>query len=645
MVPVAGQGLETFDNLELSGTSYADGSFVGQDGITWTYVQCRGDMAIDGKAIMIGRNRDDQSHFYSSTISGGIGTLSFDYMQAYSTDVNLNVLVNDNVVATVTTSGEQNQPKESGEITVNVAGDFVIKFINVNNGDGQVVVDNIQWTAYDGSSAGELSNFQLSSYDLQTGEDVELSWEAEGVEKIDFQLWDEDAQTWEDIEGLTDIDASLGSISFTIPLSATDDDNVKLRIVDASNSAVFAESDPVKITDVHFTDVYLTYPEDAATDLKTDLFVISDDGQLSLQSIIIGFAEEVEANTGTANLYKTEDDELVKSWDVQSDIQIYDQVVVVMTIGENLEANTQYRVEIGEGVLVDKSAAQNENSAISWTFTTGADDSFYTISEIRGEQEEAPLMLDETVMTSGVVTGIYGTSGFFIQDGTDPWSGIYVYDPDWTESVTVGDSVVMVGTVSEYNDLAQLQNLVHLEVVSQGHSFEPVVVTLPFTEQWEGMLIKVENVAYTDADISYGEFEISDGTNTGKVDNLFIEYTPEASEEFGAIIGILNYSYGEYKIAPRSEEDLEEVPTGVADISFVDLQIWPNPAGKSLYIRTHEAITSIEMVNLAGKTVKFVSPGGADYISVDVSDLPRGIYLVRIVTLSGRKVVNKVVLQ
>ncbi|MFW5708383.1 MAG: DUF5689 domain-containing protein, partial [Bacteroidota bacterium] len=145
-----GQGNEDFANLDLTGTAYADGTFTGQDGSTWTYVQCRGDIDINGNAILIGRDRTPQSNFYSGTIPGGVGEISFDYMQAFGTDVNLNILINDVVVGNVTSTDEQNVIKSSGNITVNVPGDIVIKFINENNGDGQVVVDNIVWTGFDG---------------------------------------------------------------------------------------------------------------------------------------------------------------------------------------------------------------------------------------------------------------------------------------------------------------------------------------------------------------------------------------------------------------------------------------------------------------------------------------------------------------
>ncbi|GAB1405233.1 hypothetical protein MASR1M74_24130 [Lentimicrobium sp.] len=145
--------VETFDNFGATGTSYSTGTFIGQDGSTWNYIQARGDYEITEKALMLGRNRNPQSEVYSGTIGGGIQILNFDYMQAFSNNVNLNVLVNNVVVGNVTSSNEKDKIKNSGDIAVNVTGNFVLKFINVNNNDGQVVIDNISWNSMSDFSA------------------------------------------------------------------------------------------------------------------------------------------------------------------------------------------------------------------------------------------------------------------------------------------------------------------------------------------------------------------------------------------------------------------------------------------------------------------------------------------------------------
>ncbi len=151
------QGTETFDGFTATGSSYSSGTFTGQDGSTWTFVESRGDQTITGKSLMLGRNRPTQSEVYSGTISGGVGTISFNYAQAFSTNVNLNVLVNGFVVGNVTTSSEVGVTKTSGTITVNQPGNVVIKFISVNNSDGQVTIDDIAWTGYSGAATPSLA--------------------------------------------------------------------------------------------------------------------------------------------------------------------------------------------------------------------------------------------------------------------------------------------------------------------------------------------------------------------------------------------------------------------------------------------------------------------------------------------------------
>ncbi|BDX39082.1 hypothetical protein CYCD_24370 [Tenuifilaceae bacterium CYCD] len=142
--------METFDNFS-GGTSYVAGTFTGQDGSTWSYSGCRGDVSITGSSITLGKGRSPLSYVTSGTIQGGIGTLKFDYMQAFSTAANLYVYVNNVLVKTVTSS-TTNAIVNSGNISVNVSGAFTLKFVQVNTSSGQVAIDNIQWTQYASAS-------------------------------------------------------------------------------------------------------------------------------------------------------------------------------------------------------------------------------------------------------------------------------------------------------------------------------------------------------------------------------------------------------------------------------------------------------------------------------------------------------------
>ena len=170
-------GLETFDNYPETGNSYQDGTFAGQDGSTWEYWQCRGDKPITGQAPCLGKNREPIAEVTSGTISGGFGTISFDYMQAFSTGVNLDVFVNDILVGNVTTSGEPDIVKNSGDIIVDVDGDVVIKFIQHDEGGGQVSIDNLSYTNFGGGNPDpEPTNYPTDFSASANGQSVNLSW-------------------------------------------------------------------------------------------------------------------------------------------------------------------------------------------------------------------------------------------------------------------------------------------------------------------------------------------------------------------------------------------------------------------------------------------------------------------------------------
>lgn len=155
---------EPFHNFNESGSGYENGSFSGSAGmgVTWTYVECRGDLYITGTSICLARESADNGYFYSSTIPDGCYSIRFKYQKAFSTDVNLQVQVNGTPVGNFTAS--DSAVHDSGEISVTVTGGFSIKFLQ-NSGGGQVIIDDLQWTSYvgGGSSASSSSSGSSSS--------------------------------------------------------------------------------------------------------------------------------------------------------------------------------------------------------------------------------------------------------------------------------------------------------------------------------------------------------------------------------------------------------------------------------------------------------------------------------------------------
>lgn len=144
-------GFEDFDHFPETGSTYTNGSFLGQDGSTWTYVQCRGNKII-GAPRTPGLNKGTNlAYVASGTIAGGCGNLSFDWMQMFTSSVRVDVVVNGTVRHTLA-GGPQNATNHAVDLPINQAGNFTLMLRQNNKDAGQVAVDNLAWTSYGGAA-------------------------------------------------------------------------------------------------------------------------------------------------------------------------------------------------------------------------------------------------------------------------------------------------------------------------------------------------------------------------------------------------------------------------------------------------------------------------------------------------------------
>ncbi|WP_312031254.1 immunoglobulin-like domain-containing protein [Hujiaoplasma nucleasis] len=137
---------ETFTNLDLTGTSYAAGSFVGDNSITWSYTESRGDFTLDGKAIMLDKNGDGSS--LSATIQGGISSFSLDFYDAYSGAAQVELWINGTLIATSVSFDDDGDGSvyETFVVTdINISGEFTIQILAAGS---QMAIDNLTWTTY-----------------------------------------------------------------------------------------------------------------------------------------------------------------------------------------------------------------------------------------------------------------------------------------------------------------------------------------------------------------------------------------------------------------------------------------------------------------------------------------------------------------
>ena len=386
--------------------------------------------------------------------------------------------------------------------------------------------------------------------------------------------------------------------------------------------------------------------------------VFESDGndEFSFQKLAIFFNEDVKAGSGTIKLFKKAGSVLVYTFDVTGIQVVFNDYLVYVNIGANLLPDTEYYVTIDNGAIVDMAATPNAfDGNIVWGFTTGGGDSYRTIAEIRepvdlNVSDESPY-LNQNLVTAGLVTH-KRSNGFYIQNGTLPWSGLFVFNSTFTPGVQVGDWVALIGKVSAFNNMTQLQNILSLTVTDQFSLPEPVLITMPFdktnSEPWESMLVKVENVVHTtDGPAVTGtEFKVSDGTSIGIIDDyLFGSFTPAVNQEFTSIAGIMNNYQASYKLAPRNADDIVAKATRVTDPKSIDILIYPNPVQDELRIRSDENISKVEVINMAGQVVAVknnYSILGEDIV-IPLAKKDDGVYVVNVTTKLGDVVVKKVV--
>jgi predicted extracellular nuclease len=200
------------------------------------------------------------------------------------------------------------------------------------------------------------------------------------------------------------------------------------------------------------------------------------------------------------------------------------------------------------------------------TDTTTGDDKV-TIYDI----QEGKFAINDVVTVEGVVatSGLtFKKDGFFVEDPAGgPHSGIYVYINMLAVNVKAGDELTITGTYDEFFDFSQIKVTNPADVVITGTAPipAPAVVTSadvatggPLAEDYEGVLIQVNNAKVTTVVDMFGEFIVD---NSLRVDDLFIAkvdwVNPPVNTMYSSIVGPLAYGFDNFKISPTKPADIK----------------------------------------------------------------------------------------
>lgn len=144
-IECAGGGNETFANLGANSTAYSTRTWTGDNSVGWSATDSRTDQTLNGKALAMRTGVLTNT----TTISGGVGTLSFNYKRVFTGNSTLKVFVNGTqyggditVSADTTTAFSQ---------AINVSGNVTIEIRNSGN---RTIVDDLVWNCYSAPVTG-----------------------------------------------------------------------------------------------------------------------------------------------------------------------------------------------------------------------------------------------------------------------------------------------------------------------------------------------------------------------------------------------------------------------------------------------------------------------------------------------------------
>jgi len=177
------------------------------------------------------------------------------------------------------------------------------------------------------------------------------------------------------------------------------------------------------------------------------------------------------------------------------------------------------------------------------------------IIQVQGQTSASP-MVNQTVTLTGIVTGSFG-QGYFIQDATQPWSGLYIYDIG--RNPNVGDSIIVTGKIVEYYNLTEMTEVSFYQLVAKNKPLpQPIVIqTGEDKEPYESMYVRVPNAQVISTNEGYGMWKVDDGSGYMMIHNSFIYTHNPVMGAYYSITGPLSYEYNEFRIELRSAADVQ----------------------------------------------------------------------------------------
>lgn len=229
---------ETFTNMPANSSAYATRTWTGDNGVAWNATDARTDQTLTGRAIALRTGTLENT----TPLTGGIGTLSFNYKRVFTGNSTLKVFVNG-----VQYGGDITVSSDTATVfsePIDVPGDVTVEIQNSGN---RVIIDDLTWNCYTVSETAEIQLLDANGISKTCG-NLTIDF---GVVKINtdslatFTIKNQ-GQTALDVTALTLSDSINYSIVSPVAPFTVDSLNVQ-EVVVKFNSAI-AGNNPATLT-------------------------------------------------------------------------------------------------------------------------------------------------------------------------------------------------------------------------------------------------------------------------------------------------------------------------------------------------------------------------------------------------------------
>lgn len=593
-------GSETFSNLGTSSSTYATRTWTGDNGVAWSATDARTDQDLTGDAIAL------RTGILTNTapVSGGIGTLSFNYKRVFSGNSVLKVFVNGtqyggDIVVSSDTTTLFSQP-------IDVAGPVTIEIQNSGN---RTIIDDLSWNCYVAPEGPEL---QLS--------DADLIIKSCGNFTIDLG---------------TVLAGTDNDLIFMLENVGTEDLEVSaLNLSDTVNYAVVSPAAPFTLAPATSIEVVVRFNSATAGSIPTTLTIVNNDAnegscevnfQANAQEICV--APAGSATIVTSNVTDTSVDVEVSSVTAAGYIAIISTTGVVdapvdgtvYEVNDTLGAGTVVYVGTNPEFTISELTANTTYSIVVYPYNDGC----------IGGPAYSETLADDEITTAG--TPCVGGTETFSNLGSS--SSAYA-----TRTWTGNDGITWSSTDSRTDqDLTGDAIAIRTGILTNTAPITTGIGTLTFNYQkvFTGdstLKVFVNGVQYG------GDITVSSTATTvySQAINVSGNATIEIRNSLNRTI-VDDIAWDCYSAAPKTAaQPVKNTP------ALNEVKLYPNPSNGQFQLDFASENADVTVFDSLGKNI--LSKKVASQEVIDLGNVQKGIYIVVIKsgnTTSTKKIAIK----